>query len=106
MSKELVTCKKHGDFKVEPEAHLKGEGCPVCDRIQIDRVLGQWYREWFEVNDEGLVMHPELIFRITGSGWSWVKLADTSENIIQDYIENKAFELFSEKLKEIISKLF
>lgn len=26
----LVTCKYHGDFKISPNNHLRGKGCPKC----------------------------------------------------------------------------
>ena len=26
----IITCKKHGDFKMTPNAHLRGQGCPKC----------------------------------------------------------------------------
>lgn len=28
--KVCVTCQKHGDFMIEPSAHLQGVGCPMC----------------------------------------------------------------------------
>lgn len=28
--KVIITCKKHGDFKVTPANHLSGKGCPKC----------------------------------------------------------------------------
>lgn len=27
-----ITCRKHGDFKQLPPNHLKGNGCPICNR--------------------------------------------------------------------------
>lgn len=26
----IVTCKKHGDFEISPQEHLKGRKCPMC----------------------------------------------------------------------------
>lgn len=34
-----ITCSKHGDFLQLPYNHLRGNGCPVCNRID-GRVLG------------------------------------------------------------------
>lgn len=31
--KVLVTCKKHGEFKIRPDLHLQGHGCPRCARL-------------------------------------------------------------------------
>ena len=30
--KVIVTCKKHGDFKMTPNSHLLGCGCPLCGK--------------------------------------------------------------------------
>lgn len=30
--KILITCRLHGDFEQQPQAHLKGQGCPICGR--------------------------------------------------------------------------
>ena len=39
----LVTCRKHGDFKITPEAHMMGTGCPKCHaskgELEIERIL-------------------------------------------------------------------
>ena len=32
----IVTCKKHGDFVITPDSHLKGHGCPYC-RVIVKR---------------------------------------------------------------------
>ena len=26
----IVTCHKHGDFKIKPSMHINGCGCPIC----------------------------------------------------------------------------
>ena len=28
-----IICPIHGEFKQTPQAHLKGQGCPLCGRI-------------------------------------------------------------------------
>lgn len=30
LDKVIVTCIKHGDFKITPNHHLNGNGCPIC----------------------------------------------------------------------------
>lgn len=29
-----ITCLEHGDFKMTPNKHLNGQGCPICARIK------------------------------------------------------------------------
>lgn len=33
ITKVVITCKKHGDFKQKPNNHLQGAGCPKCSNI-------------------------------------------------------------------------
>ena len=33
-TKVIIICPEHGEFKQEPRAHLEGQGCPECGRIQ------------------------------------------------------------------------
>ena len=44
-TKGLITCKVHGDFEQEPDAHLRGEGCPLCSHE------GKEYKEFGYWND-------------------------------------------------------
>lgn len=30
IKKVIIICKKHGDFSITPNNHLRGEGCPIC----------------------------------------------------------------------------
>lgn len=32
----IITCKKHGDFKVYPNDHLKGQECPECTIYKLE----------------------------------------------------------------------
>lgn len=34
-SKVRIVCKEHGEFLQEPNAHLKGKGCPTCARNKL-----------------------------------------------------------------------
>lgn len=40
-SKEYVfiTCKEHGDFKMKPNDHLNGKGCPACKNSKGERKI-------------------------------------------------------------------
>ena len=31
----IITCPEHGDFKQQPNSHLMGQGCPLCNQIDI-----------------------------------------------------------------------
>ena len=35
-TKVKIICPKHGYFLQTPEAHLKGQGCPLCKKLDID----------------------------------------------------------------------
>lgn len=38
--KGIIICEKHGEFKQEPNAHLKGSGCPTCKESQGEMKIG------------------------------------------------------------------
>ena len=44
-SKVRIICSEHGDFLQEPNAHLCGQGCPMCNlskgELEISRVLDE-----------------------------------------------------------------
>lgn len=40
-TKTIVICKKHGDFVVTPNNHLKGEGCPICKNSSLEEKTRQ-----------------------------------------------------------------
>lgn len=48
--KIIVTCPKHGNFKVTPNNHLRGKGCPKC--------VGR-YKTTEEVIDEFVAIHGD-----------------------------------------------
>lgn len=49
ISKVIITCKKHGDFKQRPNDHLSGQGCPTCGRIKLKNSTNGWtYSKWEE----------------------------------------------------------
>lgn len=33
-----ILCSKHGVFEMTPKQHLKGKGCPLCKREEIDKI--------------------------------------------------------------------
>lgn len=46
-TKFTITCPDHGDFEQEPDAHLKGQGCPTCaeankGKTRSDNVAKTW----------------------------------------------------------------
>jgi predicted nucleic acid-binding Zn-ribbon protein len=46
-SKVIVTCKKHGDWNAEPNAHLNGHGCPKCSHhiSKPETKLSKWLQK-------------------------------------------------------------
>lgn len=34
-----ITCVKHGDFKMKPEKHIAGQGCPTCSESKGERAI-------------------------------------------------------------------
>lgn len=48
-NKVTITCPTHGDFKQEANAHLQGNSCPKCSRLNSD----YWsYTKWQEAGDK------------------------------------------------------
>lgn len=54
----FITCKKHGDFKMKPNDHLNGKGCPTCKKskgeIKIKELLEKLeikYKSQYKFND-------------------------------------------------------
>jgi very-short-patch-repair endonuclease/Zn finger protein HypA/HybF involved in hydrogenase expression len=41
-NKVIITCNKHGDFTQKPNAHLNGQGCPVCNESVGERCIGNF----------------------------------------------------------------
>lgn len=38
-SKIIITCEKHGDFQQTPNAHLNGQGCPICKESKGEKEI-------------------------------------------------------------------
>jgi len=42
-TKIIIICSEHGEFKVRPDNHIQGNGCPICSRsrgeIEIKKIL-------------------------------------------------------------------
>jgi len=43
--KVIITCKKHGDFKQQPNNHLQGNGCPKCSNSLGEQRVERWLKE-------------------------------------------------------------
>lgn len=41
-TKVCVMCKKHGEFYVTPDNHLKGRGCPRCKQSRGENMIEAW----------------------------------------------------------------
>ena len=53
-----VTCREHGDFKIKPNNHLKGDGCPICRYRKLKRpVCG------FGINDLDDITTNDLAYQ-------------------------------------------
>jgi hypothetical protein len=37
--KVAITCEKHGDFEQTPNAHLNGQGCPICKESKGEKEI-------------------------------------------------------------------
>lgn len=42
-NKVLIICPEHGEFEQLPQAHLRGQGCPICGRIKRENTLIEKY---------------------------------------------------------------
>jgi hypothetical protein len=43
-TKIIVTCKKHGDFEIDPFNHFKGYGCSLCTGAGISKAQQNWLK--------------------------------------------------------------
>lgn len=34
-----IICPKHGSFEQTPEAHIHGQGCPLCKKLDLDQLI-------------------------------------------------------------------
>lgn len=41
-TKVCIMCKKHGEFYVTPDNHLKGRGCPRCKQSRGENMIEAW----------------------------------------------------------------
>ena len=41
-TKVCIMCKKHGEFYVTPDNHLKGRGCPRCKQSRGENIIEAW----------------------------------------------------------------
>jgi hypothetical protein len=38
----IIICPKHGEFKITPNNHLSGEGCPFCKKSKGEMAIFKW----------------------------------------------------------------
>lgn len=85
ISKVDIICKKHGVFKISPNSHLRGCGCPKCG---IEKILSSpnRYHSWSKTNwrkrCEGKIAKLYII-RIFNDNESFYKVGITSKNNIK-----------------------
>jgi very-short-patch-repair endonuclease len=41
--KLTIICPNHGEFEQTPNAHLKGQGCPICNMSKGERKIRTWF---------------------------------------------------------------
>jgi hypothetical protein len=57
--KIIVACSKHGQFKLLPSNHLRGQGCPKCN-VSTGQLKVRLLLESFGINFEEEVTFPDL----------------------------------------------
>ena len=48
IKKLIVICKNHGEFKISPNNHLRGKGCPSCGREISSKSKLKTYKEYYK----------------------------------------------------------
>ena len=43
--KVIVTCKKHGSFKITPDNFFHGVGCPICAESNLEGEMRRFLEE-------------------------------------------------------------
>ena len=85
ISKVDIICKKHGVFKISPNIHLRGCGCPKCGTEKILSSPNR-YHSWSKTNwrkrCEGKIAKLYII-RIFNDNESFYKVGITSKNNIK-----------------------
>lgn len=41
----IIICKKHGEFKQQPNSHLNGQGCPICKSSKLEQEMRMFLTE-------------------------------------------------------------
>lgn len=77
--KVKITCNKHGIFEMTPNAHLRGEGCRICNRnggimenIWLDTFnIPKYYRQYKIDNFyvDGIDFNNNIIYEFNGDFW-------------------------------------
>jgi hypothetical protein len=50
--KVIITCQIHGDFLQTPPAHIRGQGCPKCQRDSARKSTNQVIQEFLDVHGQ------------------------------------------------------
>ena len=92
-TKSVIICPIHGEFKMRPNSHLNGQGCPSCARIESkgEKELREWIKTMYpdadkfphilkrpDIKDRGLeidVYIPSIKFGIEYDGSFWHSVA-------------------------------
>ena len=48
VKKIIVICEHHGEFKISPNNHLRGRGCPFCGREKASKSKLKHYEEYYK----------------------------------------------------------
>ena len=96
ISKVIITCKIHGDFKQSPDKHKQGRGCPICAEEQ----KGWTKQAWKDMLKEGDI--PKFyILRCYNSKEEFIKIGRTKNSILKRYNSKKTMPYKMEVLKII-----
>ncbi len=51
-NKICVTCKEHGDFYINPVKFLNGQGCPICLKNRIKKILSKTTDDFIKISSK------------------------------------------------------
>ena len=96
ISKVIITCKIHGDFKQTPDKHKQGQGCPICAEEQKGWTKQAWKNM---LNEEDI---PKFyILKCYNDKEEFIKIGRTKNTILKRYNSKKTMPYKMEVLKVI-----
>ena len=83
----ILTCKKHGDFKITPSQHLAGRGCQECGRSNAGKKRRKTTQQFI---DKAKIIHKDIY------DYSLVNYVMSGHNVLIRCLEHGVFSQIPE----------